>query len=202
MNESGGGRSPETENLEHEQELIDGFLARKPALETALVVELQKLLRAEIRRFYPRLWWKLEDLQQDALLRLCEMRADEEEWVLIRPPLVALARLLVTAPASREKRVKHWPRLKRWQEPAVAPDQEETLVRKELWRVAFSLPPRMVRTLLAQEAHLKGDGPPLAVALETDAHTARLRLARAQAAVIRIAEGENVELPKEDEDDE
>ncbi len=151
--------------MERDEKLFAGFLSRNPAAEASFVAELQKYLQAEVRTYAPHLWWQLADLEQSALLKLCEMREKPEEVEKIRPPFPALARFLMAGPASKEKRVKHWPRLKKSQEPKQAPNQEMAIELSELTEIAQSLPRGMARTMLAQEAHLAGDGPPLEEAL-------------------------------------
>ena len=188
---------------EQEQELIDGFLSRKPAAETKLVVELQRRMRVHVAKYSPRIWREMADLQQSGLLRLCEMRENPEEVALIQPPIWELVRFLLVAPSRKAQRAKPWVRLKRKHDRLVTskPNQVEALELKELAEIAESLPRGMARTMLAQEALMAGDGPPLDEALGIDARSARRRLARAQDAVMAIALGENVEIEKEDEDE-
>ena len=188
-------------NLERQRELIAGFLSRKPAAETSFVMELQKWVRVEIRSNFPKQWRELADLEQSALLRVCEMRDDPQRVDLIQAPFSELAKYLVDAPARKARNVKRWSPLKSWQEPLKAPNQEAALQLKELAEIAESLPRGMAKTMLAQEALAAGDGPPLAEALGTDPRSARRRLARAQAAVLRIALGEDVEIPQEENDE-
>jgi hypothetical protein len=187
--------------MERDQELINGFLSRERAAETRFVVELQRCLRAEVATYSPNLWPELDDLEQSALLKACEMREDPALAEMIKPPIPAFARRLMMGPASKEKRVRHWPRIKESQEPLVAPNQEAAVTVREMSEIAASLPRGMARTMLAQEAQVSGDGPPLEEALRTDKRSARRRLGRAQAAVIRIALGEDVEVEEEDQDD-
>jgi hypothetical protein len=187
--------------MERDQELIDGFLSRKPAAETEFVIELERCLQAEIRTYSPNLWPELSDLVQSALLKVCKLREKPATAQKIQPPIPALARWLMMEPASKEKRVKHWPRLKKSQEPAVGANQESAVTLKEMLEIAVSLPRGMAKTMLAYEAHLAGEGPALPEALGAETRTARRRLVRAQAAVIRIALGEDVEITEEDQDE-
>src|ERR1700722_8688297 len=87
-------------------ELIAGFLSRKPMAEAAFVTEFKRFLRVEVGSNFPSLWPQLSDLQQSALLRLCEMRESPERVGEIRPTLDALAKSLVAGPALALKRVK------------------------------------------------------------------------------------------------
>jgi len=186
-----------TGKMKRQQELIDGFLSRDPVAEARFVEELQKFLRIEVRSNYPAQWSELSDLQQSALLKVCEMRENPRAAELITPPFQDLAKRLAELPARKEKRVKHWPSLKPSQEPPVASNQEEAVTLKEMAEIAASLPRGMAKTMLAQEAFVAGDGPALEEALGTDKRSARRRLARAQEAVILIATGEDVEVEDE-----
>jgi hypothetical protein len=192
---------PGATQMESEQKLIDGFLSREPAAETALVVEVQRLVRARIRGRVPHLWSRVGDIQQDVVLRLCEMRENPKEVERIQPPLWELVLSLMEAPVRAQKRMKKWVELTEEDHPKLAPNQEEALELKELQAIAESLPRGAVKTMLAHEAEVTGDGPPLAEALGTDARSARKRLARAQAAVIRTALGEGVQLEEENDDE-
>ncbi len=166
-----------------------------------MVIELQAQIRARVTRFNPLRWPQLDEIEQDSMVRLCEMRKDPKQALLIQPPLADLAAFLMAAPAKAAARVKQWPRLRRLEEPAVMPEQEAAVTLDELLEIATSLPRGMARTILAQEAYVAGDGPPLEEALGIERPNALRRLARAQEAVMAIANGENVEIGEEDQDD-
>jgi len=135
-------------------------------------------------------------VEQNALLRVCEMRATEAGQKLLHPPLWALAKRAVDAPAAMLARAKKWLPLKDW-DRAVPPNQEAAFELKRLLKIAVSLPRGMASTMLYQAGFVTGEGPELHEALGTDERSARRRLARAQDAVIEIAEGGEAELKDE-----
>jgi len=190
--------------MEREQELIDGFLSRRAEAEKVFVAYFQKLLRMEIGSNHPKLLHSLADLEQEALVRVCELRDNPKKVWRICTPLSELAKFAADAPARRLARVKRWPSLdprnKKHDRPVVS-NQLAALELKEMIEIAESLPRGMARTMLAHEAHEAGEGPPLAEALGVSSDNARRRLARAQRAAIDIAAGEDVEMPEEDPDE-
>ncbi len=189
---------------EREQELIDGFLSRVPAAETAFVVYFQKLLRMEVRSNHPKLVRHLADLEQSALVKVCELRDDPKMLERICPPLSELAKFAADAPARKEARVKRWPTLNPknpTHDGTVVSNQERAVELSEILDIAESLPRGMAKTMLAHEAAVTGDGPTVAEALGVSPDNARRRVGRALAAVVRIADGQDVELPQEDDDE-
>ncbi len=86
--------------------------------------------------------------------------------------------------------------LKGW-DAAVPPNQEAAFELRRLMRISGSLPRQMAATIMCQAAFVMGEGPPLHEALGIDERSAQRRLARAQSAVVALAEGEEVEVPNE-----
>jgi hypothetical protein len=181
-----GSGSPESEG-----DLVAGFLSRKPAAEATFVGELKQRLRAEICGNFPSLWPELRDLEQSALLRLCQMRENPREAGEIRPPLAALAKFLVDAPARLLLRRKKPLALQSW-DGAQASSQEAAADLAQLLQIAAGLPRGMAKTVLAHAAHELGEGPPVEEVLGLDRRTAQRRLWHAQAVVLRIACGEQI----------
>jgi hypothetical protein len=68
---------------------------------------------------------------------------------------------------------------------------------KRLLAIAVSLPRGMAATMLCQAGFVTGEGPALHEALGIDERSARRRLARAQDAVLELAEGGEAELADE-----
>jgi hypothetical protein len=181
---------------EEELELIAGFLSRKPLAEVSFFDAVRPLIRSQARRHFPERWQDVDDVEQNALLRVCEMRETKAGQKQLCPPLWALAKRAVDAPAAMLARTKKWLPLKDW-ERAVPPNQETAFELKRLLKIAVSLPRGMASTMLFQAGFVAGDGPPLHEALEIDERSASRRLARAQDAVIEIAEGGEAELKDE-----
>jgi len=192
-------------DMPSEEELIAGFLSRKPAAEAAFVEEMKRHQRADIRNNFPSLMPQMRDLEQSALLKLCQMREDPREVKRICPPIAALTKFLNDAPARVLKRIKKTVSLtgmkeEEWEGSHPA-SQEEGLQLKRMMEIAASLPGGMAKTILAQAAHEMGDGPPLHEVLALDRRTADKRLARARIAVLRIARGETLGDETEVEDE-
>jgi len=181
-----------------EEELIAGFLSGKPLAEAEFVEVMQRHIRADVRNNFRSLLPQLGDIEQSALLTLCQMRENPREVARICPPIRALSKYLVDAPARVLMRIrKKTEPLGKWDE-ARAATQEGTQRLKELLDiVSESLPEGMARTLLAQSAHEMGDGPPLHEALGIDRRSADKRLARARIAVLRISRGDELEVEDE-----
>ena len=176
MSESGGGSRPGMGKWEREQELIDGFLSRVPAAETAFVVYFQKLLRMEVRSNHPKLVRHLADLEQSALVKVCELRDDPKMLERICPPLSELAKFAADAPARKEARVKRWPTLNPknpTHDGTVVSNQERAVELQRDPDTPSSLPRGMAKTMLAHEAAVTGDGPTVAEALWGQRRTTR-----------------------------
>ncbi len=135
----------------------------------------------------------VDDVEQSALLRICELRETKAGQKQLQPPLWALAKLAFDAPAAMLTRAKKWLPLKDW-DRAVPPNQDAAFELGRLLKIAVSLPRGMAATMLCQASFVTGEGPALHEALGTDERSARRRLARAQDAVIEIAEGGEAEL--------
>lgn len=189
-----------TEKTEDEAELIAGFLSRQPAREVAFVVAMKFWIRKVVRRNFARQWRHLEDIEQSALLELCELRDTEKGAMLIQPPLWDVAKMTVERSARMFEREKRMLPLKD-RYLTGAQDLASAFELNRLMEIAEGLPRGMARTMLAHAAYETGEGPPLEVALGTDHRSALRRLARAQAAVVRIARGETIEEGTEDDDE-
>jgi DNA-directed RNA polymerase specialized sigma24 family protein len=174
---------------EEESELIAGWLSREEAGERRFVDVFRPFLRAEVRVHWPRSWKRVDDLEQDALVKLVEWRDTAAGREKIRPPLAPLAKELVERPARilrREK--KHLP-LENQIVPVVS-NQEQSALLGEMLELASNLPRGGARTLLAHAEYVAGEGPEVAEALGLDATSAHKRLVRAQAALIRKIQGD------------
>jgi hypothetical protein len=190
--------------MSDEEGLIAGFLSGKPAAEAAFIAMYQGKIRAEVYSNCPSLVPYMRDIQQSATLRLCEMRASPSGVKRICPPVSEVVKFTVAAPARVLKRM-----LKRTKETeplkdddAIGPSNTEASVElKRLLEIALTLPGSLRKTLLARMAHEMGDGPPLPEALGIDRRSADKRLARARAAVLRIARGEGAEGIAEADDE-
>jgi hypothetical protein len=185
-----------TESPEGEAELIAGFLSRQPLLERSFLQRFRPWLREEIRGNFQSLWPQLADLEQSALMRLCEMREPPANGKDIRSPLKALAKYLVNAPARVLKRERKPLGLRSW-DGATASTQEASSDLKHLLEIAASLPRGMAKTVLAKAAYEMGEAPPLHEQLGIDVRSAGRRLSRAQNAVMAIAQGEDVQVRDE-----
>jgi hypothetical protein len=183
----------EKRTREEELELIAGFLSRKPLAEVSFLDAVRPLIRGQARRHFPERWQEVDDVEQSALLRVCELRETEAGRKHLCPWLRELAKLAVDAPVAVLFRAKKTLPLKDW-DRAVPPNQEAAFELKRLLKIAVSLPRGMAATMLAQAGFVTGEGPALHEALDVDERSARRRLARAQDAVIEIAEGGEVEL--------
>ena len=130
-------------------ELLAGFLARRPAAQNAFIELLRPLFRQEIRRDFPSLMPHSEDLQQSALLKLCELREDPVEVVRIRLPLDELVKYLMNAPARvlmrSGKKARVSLELQDWDASSQGNQEDATYVR-ELWRLIARLPFKLGRT--------------------------------------------------------
>jgi len=149
-----------------------------------------------VRRHFPERWQDVDDVEQSALLRVCELRETEAGKKRLRPPIWELAEFAVEPPARMLSRTKKTLPLKDW-DRGVPPNQEAAFELKRLLAISVSLPRGMASTMLAQAGFVTGEGPALHEALDIDERSARRRLARAQDAVIEIAEGGEVELKDE-----
>jgi len=178
---------------EEEMELIAGFLSRKPALQNVFLEKLRPRLRQHQRCNYPSLWRQSEDLQQSALLKLCELRDDPVEVKRIEPPLDDLVKYLMTGPArvlmrsARHARVSL--EIQEWDGSRQGNQEDATYVR-ELWRLIAKLPFKLGRTLQLHAAHECGDGPSLDEILGITRDAARRKLVDAQDALLTLARGE------------
>ncbi len=186
-----------SEKLTHEEELalIAGFLSRKPFAEERFFDAFRPHLRNRMRGRFPDRLQDLEDVEQAALLPGCARcaRPRRGRGNKLQPPLWELAKLAFDAPAAMSTRVKKLLPLKDW-DRAVPANQEAAFELKRLLAIAVSLPRGMASTMLFQAGFVMGDGPALHEALGIDERSARRRLARAQDAVIELAEGGKVEL--------
>jgi hypothetical protein len=182
---------------EQEGELIAGFLSGKPLLEQAFLDALRPHLRRQLRGRTPDRWPDVEDVEQSAILRLCQMRRSEEGRKRLCPLLSELAAFIMKAPVARffERARKTLP-LKDW-DRAQPPNQEAAYELKRLMAISVSLPRSLAATIMCQVGLVMGDGPALHEALGIDERSARRRLARAQDAVLAMAEGEEVEVSDE-----
>jgi hypothetical protein len=185
--------TPEKLTQEEELALIAGFLSRKPLAEVSFFDAVRPLIQRLVRRHFPERWQDVDDVEQSALLRVCELRETEAGRKQLLPPLWALAELAVEPPARMLSRTKKLLPLKDW-DRAVPPNQETAFEFRRLLAIAVSLPRGMASTMLAQAGFVTGEGPALHEALGIDERSARRRLARAQDAVIEIAEGGKAEL--------
>jgi hypothetical protein len=177
----GSGQSVDEDKAD--RELIAGFLARRAAAERSFIARLRPFLRREIRRSFPSLWCSTEDLQQSALLRLCELRTSHAEK--IRAPLVVLAVSLI-AEAVREMGS---PEAAQFEELARSHRQASTPRRGLAELFASTLSAEEASVLLLHAAHLVGDGPPLHEALGITRKRARRKLLRAQDALLDVTRG-------------
>jgi hypothetical protein len=191
---SEGGVEPTTTADELLAEVIAGFLSRSPAAEAAFIAILRPILRAEVRLHWTGLWRHIDDFEQDALAKLCALRETAEGRERIRAPLALLAKYLIEGPARKLMRAPKWvPLDKKWDLPGPS-NQEAASEISRLSVIASGLPESMAKTLLCHAAHVMGEGPPLHVALGVSEEAARFRLTRAQAAVHRLANGEEIEV--------
>ena len=184
-----------SEKLTHEEELalIAGFLSRKPLAEVSFFDAVRPVIRRLVRRHFPERCQDVDDVEQSALLRVCELRETEAGKKRLEPPIWALAEFAVEPPARMLSRTKKLLPLKDW-DRAVPPNQEAAFELKRLLAISVSLPRGMASTILAQAGFVTGDGPALHEALGIDERSARRRLARAQDAVIEMAEGGEMEM--------
>ncbi len=173
---------------EEESELVAAWLSREEAGERRFVDVIRPFLRVEVLTHWPRSWKRMDDLEQEAMVKLVEWRDTEEGREKIRPPLAALAKVLIERPARILRREKKHLSLKKELVP-VASNQEQSALLGEVLEIASNLPRGGARTLLAQAKHVAGEGPELPEALGLDAASAHMRLVRAQAALIRKIEG-------------
>jgi hypothetical protein len=180
-------------NPQLEAELAKGFLERKPAAESAFIERLRPYMRQVIRGRFPSLWRWSEDLQQSALLRLCELRADPSKVDRIRPPLEPLAVYLVDPPArlmlKSKKRFGGAVEVREW-DASHAPNQQNLAYLKELWRLLPRLSFNHARTLQIHAAHEVGDGPSLHEALGITKDAAKRKLLDAQDALLTLSRTE------------
>jgi len=186
--------------LEHEAELIEGFLSRVRWAELAFIDYFRPILRNEVRIHWTALWRHIDDFEQAALVKLCELRETEEGRKTIRQPLAKLAKMLIEGPARKLRREpKHLSLkvLKKGGEPAQRPGQEASYERELLLEIAARLPAGMATTIQCQQAFALGEGPELHIALGVDKESAHKRLLRAQEAIQRIANGEEIEVEDE-----
>jgi hypothetical protein len=174
---------------EEESELVAAWLSREEAGERRFVDVFRLFLRGEVLHRWPRSWKRVDDLEQDALVKLVEWRDTEEGRAKTRPPLAPLAKVLVERPARILRREKKDQSLKK-QDVPVDSHQEQAVLLGEMLEIASNLPRGGARTLLAQAEHVAGEGPELPEALGIDAASAHMRLVRAQAAVIRKIQGD------------
>ncbi len=174
---------------EEEIELIAAWLSRDEAGERRFVDVFRLFLRGEVLHRWPRSWKRVDDLEQDALVKLLEWRDTEEGRAKTRPPLAPLAKVLVERPARTLRREKKDLPLEDQDVPA-ASNQEQAVLLGQMLEVASNLPRGGARTLLAQAAHVAGEGPELSEALGIDAASAHMRLVRAQAALWRKMNGD------------
>ena len=176
--------------LEEESELVAAWLSREEAGERRFVEVFRPFLRAEVLRHWPRSWKRVDDLEQDALVKLIELRDSAEGCLKIRAPLAELAKMLVERPARILRREKKHLSLGKKQTVPVVSNQEQSALLGEMLEIASNLPRGGARTLLAQAEHVAGEGPELPEALGMDAASAHKRLVRAQAALIRKIQGD------------
>jgi hypothetical protein len=174
---------------EEESELVAAWLSREEAGERRFVDVFRLFLRGEVLHRWPRSWKRVDDLEQDALVKLVEWRDTEEGRAKTRPPLAPLAKVLVERPARILRREKKHLSLKKQYVPVVS-NQEQSALFGEMLEIASNLPRGGARTLLAQAEHVAGEGPELSEALGIDATSAHMRLVRAQAALIRKIQGD------------
>jgi hypothetical protein len=194
---SEGGSVEPTTTEERLAELIAGFLSRNPVAEAAFIIVLRPILRAEVRLHWTGLWRHIDDFEQEALAKLCELRETAEGREKIAEPLEVLAKYLIEGPARKLMRAPKWvPLDKKWDRPGPS-NQEATFEISRLSGLASGLPESMTNTLLCHAAHVMGEGPPLHIALDVSVEAARFRLSRAQAAVHRLANGEEIEVADE-----
>jgi DNA-directed RNA polymerase specialized sigma24 family protein len=176
-------------DLARESVLLAGFISGAPAAELAFVNEFRPTLRAEVSDNWPKLMCHLDDLQQEALVRLIELRQSGEP---LSPPLAALAKRLIDTLARKLTRERRRSSAEAPEVP-VAPMQEVVFETRRLLRLACSLPEDQASVLMKHAAYAAGEGPALDVALGVTEKVARERLRRAQAAVARLALGEESE---------
>ena len=182
--------------FEQQLALIERFLAGDPMAELELVSELRPLLRRDMRMNWSGLWPYMQDLRQEAFAVLWAKRKTPEGRAEIRPPLEELAKRLLEFPARKLLREKKPLPLGDWDAPRDG-NQEAAYELHRLLAISANLPRGMSETILAHVAHLTGEGPELHEALGIDRNAARMRLCRAQAAVMRIAGGAEVEVSDE-----
>jgi hypothetical protein len=176
-----------------ELELIAGFLSRKPAAETSFFDEFRPHVHRWVSGHFPDRWQEYADLEQSAMLRVCELRETKEGRTRLTPPFSELAQFAAEAPARKLAREKKSVPLQDW-DASQPPNQETAFEFRRLLAIAVTLPRGMAATMLAQAGFVTGEGPALHEALGIDERSARRRLARAQDAVIEIAEGGKAEL--------
>jgi hypothetical protein len=189
-----GGDVDLTTKAEREAALIAGFLSRDRTAEFAFINAFRPILRAEVRLHWTGLWRHIDDFEQEALLELCRLRDTEEGRRKIQRPLKELAKALIEGPARKLRRAPKMVQIPKDWNPGGPSNQEAMYEVSRLSEIASALPESMATTLLCHAAYVMDQGPPLHVALGVSEEAARLRLFRAQAAVTRIADGEEIEV--------
>jgi hypothetical protein len=169
---------------EEQDALLDDWLSRDAVRERRFVEVFRPFLRAEVRIRWPGSWRHVDSLEQDALVRLIELRETPEGREKIRLPLAELAKMLIERPARAKRREPKHQRLEDWDLP-VDSTQEQAVLLGEALETASNLPRGGARTLLAHVEEELGEGPELSEALEVDRESAHKRLVRAQAALWR-----------------
>jgi hypothetical protein len=178
---------------EEEVVLIADFMSGQPARQNAFLEKFRPFIRHKARCNFPSLHRVFEDLEQSALVKLCELRADPKEAWRIKPRFIDLAEYLVNAPARILMRSNRHARvsleLKEWDGGRQGNQEDVTYVR-ELWRLISRLPFKLGRTLQLHAANVCGDGPSLEEILGITRDAARRKLVDAQDALLTLARAE------------